>query len=63
MHRNSVIYRLQRIQNALNLDLDDPSVRLRLMISFEIFRMQGKLTIPQGKLNEPSGGDKLILPE
>lgn len=63
MHRNSVIYRLQRIQNALNLDLDDPNVRLRLMISFEIFRMQGKLTIPQGKLNESSGGDKLILPE
>ena len=63
MHRNSVIYRLQRIQNTLNLDLDDPNVRLRLMISFEIFRMQGKLTIPSGQLNEPSGGDKLIMPE
>lgn len=27
MHRNSVIYRLQRIQDVLNLDLDDPDVR------------------------------------
>lgn len=42
MHRNSVIYRLQKIQDTLNLDLDDPDVRMRLMISFKILQMEGK---------------------
>lgn len=43
MHRNSVIYRLQKIQDALKLNLDDPDVRLWLMVSFKILEMAGKL--------------------
>ena len=43
MHRNSVIYRLQKIQDMLHLNLDDPNVRLRLMITFKILQMEGKL--------------------
>jgi len=43
MHRNSVIYRLQKIKRDLQLDLDDPDTRLRLMISFKILELEGKL--------------------
>lgn len=43
MHRNSVIYRLQKIKDVLKLDLDDPDVRLWLMISFKILELQGSI--------------------
>ncbi len=36
MHRNSVIYRLKRIRSEYLIDLDDPDVRLRLMLSFRM---------------------------
>lgn len=39
MHRNSVIYRIARIRETLNMDLDDPNVRLRLLISFKILEL------------------------
>lgn len=39
MHRNSVIYRVAKIQEVLELNLDDPDVRLRLMMSFKILDM------------------------
>ena len=65
MHRNSVIYRLQRIQDVLNLDLDDPDVRLRLMITFKILRMEGKLPEITDEPPEPDNGgsDRLTLVE
>lgn len=47
MHRNSIIYRLQKIQDVLELDLDNPDVRLRLMISFRILEMTGRIQMPQ----------------
>jgi len=44
MHRNSVIYRVNKIQEILKISLDDPDVRLRLLISFKILDMiHGKL--------------------
>lgn len=43
MHRNSVIYRIQKIQDLLSLDLDDPDVRLRLMISYKILELLHKI--------------------
>ena len=39
MHRNSVIYRLGKIQEALGFDLNDPDVRLRVLISFKILEL------------------------
>lgn len=65
MHRNSVIYRLQRIQDVLNLDMDDPDVRLRLMITFKILRMEGKLPEITDEPPEPDNGgsDRLTLVE
>lgn len=39
MHRNSVIYRIARIEEKLNVDLDNPDIRLRLLISFRILEL------------------------
>lgn len=33
MHRNTLLYRLNRINEELGLDLDDPNVRLQIMVS------------------------------
>lgn len=46
MHRNSVIYRLQKIQDQLQLDLDDPDIRLHMLLSFKILEMKQHLTHP-----------------
>lgn len=51
MHRNSVIYRIQKIQDILALDLDNPDVRLRLMISMKILQMTGRIP----RWNPPHG--------
>lgn len=59
MHRNSVIYRIQKIQDILALDLDDPDVRLRLMISFKILEMTGRIPhweTPYGENDTGSSG-------
>ena len=39
MHRNSIIYRLNQIREVLAVDLDDPDIRLRLMLSFKIMEL------------------------
>ena len=36
IHRNSMIYRLERLEKLLNLDLDDINVRMYLMLSYHI---------------------------
>ena len=38
MHRNNVIYRISKIEEIIKLDLEDPDVRFRLLLCFEIFR-------------------------
>ena len=53
MHRNSVIYRLQRINDTLDLDLDDPDVRLRLMLTFKVLERQKQFTPPVDPDGEP----------
>lgn len=40
MHRNNIIYRISRLCEQTGLDLNEPSVRLRLMVAFEIFKKQ-----------------------
>ena len=37
MHRNNVIYRIGRICDLIEMDLDDSSVRFRLLLAYEIF--------------------------
>ncbi len=37
MHRNNVIYRINRICEMTELDLDDSTVRFRLLLAYEIF--------------------------
>lgn len=36
IHRNTFLYRLQRIQDILQMDLDNPDVRLTLQLAFRI---------------------------
>ena len=36
MHRNNVIYHIERLSEQFDLDLKDPETRLRLLISFKI---------------------------
>lgn len=54
MHRNSVIYRIQKIRDILLLDLDDPNVRLRLMVSFNILELSGRLPKWESPLDKHS---------
>ena len=37
MHRNNVIYRISRISEMVNIDLDDAPTRLRLLLAYELF--------------------------
>ncbi len=59
MHRNSVIYRVQKIHDMLSLDLDDPEVRLRLLISFKILEMTGR--IPHWEVSGYTSSTKLYM--
>lgn len=40
IHRNSLNYRLQKIRDLLNIDFDQPDLRLTLMISFCLYRQR-----------------------
>jgi purine catabolism regulator len=40
VHRNTLLYRLQRIRSVAELDLDDPEVRLALQVGLRIRRVQ-----------------------
>ena len=39
IHRNTLIYRLERISTILNLDLEKPETRLALQLALHIHRM------------------------
>ena len=39
MHRNNVIYHIQKIEEEYHLDLDDSKTRLKLLLSFEMLKM------------------------
>jgi purine catabolism regulator len=41
IHRNTLIYRLERIESITNLDLDNPEERLAMQLALRIYRMQG----------------------
>ena len=41
IHRNSMIYRLRRLEKLLNLDLEDINVRMYLMLSYQIDMING----------------------
>lgn len=63
MHRNSVIYRLQKIQDMLHLDLNDADVRMRLMITFKIMQMQGKLPVEEPEYETDDHDERLTMVE
>jgi len=41
IHRNTLLYRLERIQEITGLDLDDPETRLALQLTLRIHKMLG----------------------
>ena len=43
IHRNTMLYRLQRLEALLNLDLNDINVRMYLMLSYHIDIMKGSV--------------------
>ncbi|MCC8123783.1 MAG: helix-turn-helix domain-containing protein [Oscillospiraceae bacterium] len=36
MHRNTVLYHIKRIEEILNISLEDPEIRLKLMLGFKL---------------------------
>lgn len=40
MHRNNVIYRVNRLEQRLGISLDDPDLRLRLLVSYHILSLR-----------------------
>ena len=42
IHKNTLFYRLRKLQEVLTADLDDPSVRLHLMLSFRILEQPNR---------------------
>jgi len=40
MHRNTVLYHIRRIEEALSVSLDDPEVRLRLLMGYKILELE-----------------------
>ena len=40
LHRSTLFYRLERIQKLTKLNLDDPQVRLVLLLTFSMARIQ-----------------------
>ena len=53
LHRNSVIYRIHKIKEKLAMDLDNPDIRLRLLLSMKILAILGK--IPDWSSNPETG--------
>jgi purine catabolism regulator len=50
IHRNTLIYRLERIAEIANLDLDKPETRLAVQIALHIYRMRAGIPgKPAGK--------------
>jgi purine catabolism regulator len=43
IHRNTLIYRMDRIANITGLDLDDPETRLAIQLALHIYRMVGNM--------------------
>ena len=41
LQRNSFVYRLEKTKKLLGMDLDDPDVRLLLLISFKLIDLYG----------------------
>lgn len=43
IHRNTLIYRMERIANITGLNMDDPETRLAIQLALHIYRMMGNM--------------------
>lgn len=44
LHRNTLTYRLGRLRELISCDLDIPEVRLHILVSYELLKLEGKLS-------------------
>ena len=44
IHRSSLLYRLEKIESLLDVDLSDAEVRFNLMMAFKLYDMRGKFS-------------------
>lgn len=49
IHRNSMIYRIKRLEEELHIDFLDADTRLQLLMSFEIYDMLSRTQTDEGK--------------
>lgn len=46
IHRNTLTYRLGRLRELIDCDLDLPEVRLHILVSYELLKLDGKESVP-----------------
>lgn len=44
LHRNTLTYRLGRLKELISCDLDIPEVRLHILVSYELLKLEGKVS-------------------
>ena len=52
MHRNGVLYRIEKIRDRLKLDLNSPEVRFRLLLSYKTLEHLGRIDLSEFILQE-----------
>lgn len=55
IHRTTLTYRLKKIQSLVELDLNDPDVRLYLLLSLQMLRREETAILSSNKSQGPSG--------
>lgn len=53
MHRNTVLYRMDKIQKRFDLDLTDPNVREKMILDFKMFFFMSGQAKPQKATTNP----------
>ena len=46
IHRNTLTYRLGRLRELIDCDLELPEVRLHILVSYELLKLDGKESVP-----------------
>lgn len=49
IHRTTLTYRLKKIQSLIELNLNDPDVRLYLLLSLEMLKLEKTAALPKGE--------------
>lgn len=58
IHRTTLTYRLKKIQSLIELDLNDPDVRLYLLLSLEMLKLEKTAALSENAAEDASGDKK-----